>query len=578
MPRRVLKRIAARSRKLLPLLLLQLLMVGIIALIAWGSWSVRRNELVSDAHRRSHLQGSLISAVHATMLNTFSTLATDLGTIRSISSMTPKENLSTEALLASFVKGSITYNRAFLLDENNKIVLSARRDDQNLVHHADDSGSPFWLEKIPEETLQNLDTDGFLIQYFENCGFSENNHAYLAGLPIYNENGERTGAVLIVNKFGLFSHWILGVARTDEIQDYLLDYNGKNMIPAPPSSDPAHEDQDVFLNEFSEEYKRLRDGEDYLVTKQGIFISHQIVWNEGERLSDWAKEKLGSLNWVVVAHVPMSILRQQQWASIRWLLLFGLLIDFFASWLLLTSLRARRERALAQRRVNQMNKTLTSIINGSPLAMIVLDRRGHVLHWNSAAEAMFGWKAEEVIGQFNPVVGNVNKEMFFAVFNKVVSSGEPIELDTAPTHRDGHKLDLHLWSTAIAFIDGRASAILGIYADVSEQHRRQAAEAKAKEVEAARMMARTVAHEFRQPLAALSIMAELTEMNGFDPAEVNKMIQRVPNIISRMDGLVDKLLQLSEIHDKTYWRDINILDLEQTGSVSYPPVDKPEQN
>ena len=42
------------------------------------------------------------------------------------------------------------------------------------------------------------------------------------------------------------------------------------------------------------------------------------------------------------------------------------------------------------------------IYKGSPLAMYTLDRTGHVLTWNPAAEALYGWRAEEVLGRSAP--------------------------------------------------------------------------------------------------------------------------------------------------------------------------------
>ncbi|MCB2198574.1 PAS domain S-box protein [bacterium] len=578
MPRRIGRRLVARSRKLIPILLLQLLMVTMVALLAWGSWSVRRAELISDAKRRALLQGNLISAMHGAMLNSFSMLARDLGTVQSFSSMESGERRATEALLSSFITTNMTFDRVFVLNETNKAVLSIRREGNTILNHTTDSGTPLWVDMLPEDMFEKMESDGFLIEHLDNCGFGSSTHAYLAGLPIYNPDGSRTGSVLFINKFGLFANWFLGISSTDEIHDFLLDCEGRNMIVSSDTSDQSGVDRDIFLREYEKEYEQLRAGEEYIKSRNGIFIAHPIAWTGPDTFDPWTSKTLRSLSWTIVEVIPAYHLRDEQWASIRLLILFGVLLDGLATWLLISSLRARRERLVARNRVNQLNETLTSIINGAPLSIIVLDRRGTVLHWNSAAEKMFGWKAEEVIGRYNPIVNESQNSEFEELFEETITRQQPVEKNVFRTHRDGHMLELHLWTTPISFIDGRASAILGILADVSEQNRRQKAESHAKEIEAARMMARTVAHEFRQPLRALSIMAELAELRGFDAVEVNKTIKLVPKIIRRMDGLVDKLLNLSEIHDKTYWRDINIIDLEGNDPVPYSPPTEPGQN
>jgi len=48
-------------------------------------------------------------------------------------------------------------------------------------------------------------------------------------------------------------------------------------------------------------------------------------------------------------------------------------------------------------------EALAALIEASPLAVAVMDRAGTVHHWNSAAERLFGWRAEEVVGREPPL-------------------------------------------------------------------------------------------------------------------------------------------------------------------------------
>ena len=43
-----------------------------------------------------------------------------------------------------------------------------------------------------------------------------------------------------------------------------------------------------------------------------------------------------------------------------------------------------------------------AVIEASPTAMIALDRDGNVRLWNPAAERLFGWTREEVMGRRFP--------------------------------------------------------------------------------------------------------------------------------------------------------------------------------
>lgn len=64
------------------------------------------------------------------------------------------------------------------------------------------------------------------------------------------------------------------------------------------------------------------------------------------------------------------------------------------------------DRALLGRTltVDGADQTVSDIILASnPLATIGMDKLGKVIHWNSAAERMLGWKAEEVVGKPSPI-------------------------------------------------------------------------------------------------------------------------------------------------------------------------------
>ena len=58
----------------------------------------------------------------------------------------------------------------------------------------------------------------------------------------------------------------------------------------------------------------------------------------------------------------------------------------------------------AEESLRRANETLQALIDYSPLAIIMLDLDSHVLLWNNAAEKIYGWTAQEVLGKFTPFV------------------------------------------------------------------------------------------------------------------------------------------------------------------------------
>src|SRR5205085_2480853 len=88
---------------------------------------------------------------------------------------------------------------------------------------------------------------------------------------------------------------------------------------------------------------------------------------------------------------------------------------------------------------------LAAIIAGSEDAIISKTLDGIVTSWNPAAERLFGWTTEEMIGQ--PVLRLIPEELQFeedTILAKL-RAGERIErYETTRTRRDGSRLQISL--------------------------------------------------------------------------------------------------------------------------------------
>src|SRR5437763_8017452 len=78
-------------------------------------------------------------------------------------------------------------------------------------------------------------------------------------------------------------------------------------------------------------------------------------------------------------------------------------IPLLAALALLFSAFARR-RVRAEQDVLRDKTRLTRLIDGIPLAIVAFDAEARVVTWNTSAEQLFGWPAEDVIGRSNPIV------------------------------------------------------------------------------------------------------------------------------------------------------------------------------
>ena len=86
---------------------------------------------------------------------------------------------------------------------------------------------------------------------------------------------------------------------------------------------------------------------------------------------------------------------------------------------------ARRRERMTEEQLRSTGEMLRSVFAASPLAIIASDVNGLVTLWNPAAERLFGWKREEVIGRENPVVPEQARETIEAR-RELVKQGETI--------------------------------------------------------------------------------------------------------------------------------------------------------
>ncbi|HEY9881779.1 MAG TPA: PAS domain S-box protein [Leptolyngbyaceae cyanobacterium] len=131
------------------------------------------------------------------------------------------------------------------------------------------------------------------------------------------------------------------------------------------------------------------------------------------------------------------------------------------------------EHKQAQEKLQRTNETLQTLINACPVAIAFFDPQGIVRLWNRAAEQIFGWSAEEAIGQFMPTVPHRPQEFLQTI--QTVLSGKALEhLEAQHLTKDSRWVDLEIWANLVHDEQGNPGC-LGIALDVTERKRTQAA-------------------------------------------------------------------------------------------------------
>ena len=109
-----------------------------------------------------------------------------------------------------------------------------------------------------------------------------------------------------------------------------------------------------------------------------------------------------------------------------------------------------------------------ALISSSPVAIIGLDARGLIESWNPAAERIFGWAAEEVLGRRPPFVTDERAHEFEALVERVLGGESLHSLELERVRRDGSRVRTSLSAAPIADANGKISGLISAIADVTE--------------------------------------------------------------------------------------------------------------
>jgi len=108
------------------------------------------------------------------------------------------------------------------------------------------------------------------------------------------------------------------------------------------------------------------------------------------------------------------------------------------------------ERQQAEQALREVNARLEAILQAAPLPMITVDADGIVSTWNPAAERVFGWSREEIVGSAAPIIASTDPEddrQPRQLAGRPWGNGTIVGLEAAGIRRDGSLVALRV-STA----------------------------------------------------------------------------------------------------------------------------------
>jgi PAS domain S-box-containing protein len=200
---------------------------------------------------------------------------------------------------------------------------------------------------------------------------------------------------------------------------------------------------------------------------------------------------------------------------------------------------------------------LPAIVRSSDDAILGSTIAGLVTTWNPAAERIYGYQAQEMVGQSVTIlcpperIGEIEETL-----DKIGRGERVVHRETVRRRKDGSTFPVSVTTSPIHDDDGRLIGVSAIARDLTEQQQaRAAAEFRRRSEELERVnqslddFTYSIAHDLRGPLRALGgYSSALMEDCADDLGEVGRgYAERILAASGQMSALIDGLLTLSRI-------------------------------
>jgi two-component system NtrC family sensor kinase len=125
------------------------------------------------------------------------------------------------------------------------------------------------------------------------------------------------------------------------------------------------------------------------------------------------------------------------------------------------------------RKASESSMLLQTIVDHAPTPIVMLDSEYRVRMWNPAAERIYGWSKDDVIGSVIPYLSGDERARILAMLEHTFIDNNAVVYESRRATKNGDELFIMVASAPVQAEDGGLKGIIGVHIDITEQKRSQ---------------------------------------------------------------------------------------------------------
>ncbi len=200
------------------------------------------------------------------------------------------------------------------------------------------------------------------------------------------------------------------------------------------------------------------------------------------------------------------------------------------------------ERMMAERAIREKEVWIRTILETTPIPLVVCDAAGGLQFINSAFTAVFGWTLDALQGKSMPRSSGENGGTVMEKIPELCRSGQSCTLETRQEAKDGRVLDILIAAAPIQGSHEKPSGMVLSLMDLTEKKKMEASLLHAQKMEAIGTLAGGVAHDFNNLMMAIQGNISLMLLDSGLSETANRRLRDIDHFVQQGASLTRQLL------------------------------------